>query len=295
MIITLKATENKFRGLFVLVVQTQTEVCGYIHSVGRCAMKWDAEKYDAVKAPQVDAGRELVSLARVREDEAILDLGCGTGMLTVELARLTSKGHVVGLDPSGEMLDKAKGASTGIKNVRYVQAPAQVMSFSGEFDLVFSNSAIQWIKEQEDVMKRVHDSLKPGGRIAIQAPARNFCLEFSMYTAETIEQLGLERYYTAWTSPWRFPGKEQFEALLSDTGFDAVKVFNRDYRLKFIDTSAVLAWWASAGLRPYLEPLPEDDQHRFKAVFAERFERNRADHGIEFGFRRLFAFGERRD
>jgi len=256
-------------------------------------MKWDAGEYDAVKAPQVDAGRELVALAGVREDEAILDLGCGTGRLTVELARLTSKGHVVGIDPSREMLDKAKGTSTGVKNVRYVQAPAQSMNFTDEFDLVFSNSALQWIKEQEDVMKRVYYSLKPGGRIAFQAPARNFCLEFSIYTAETIELLGMEQHYAAWTSPWRFPGKEEFEALLSDTGFKSVKVFKRDYRLQFVDTSAVLAWWASAGLRPYLEPLPEADQLRFKEVFSERFERNRTDHGIAFGFRRLFAFAEK--
>ncbi|HET7317676.1 MAG TPA: hypothetical protein VFK23_00925 [Nitrospirota bacterium] len=155
---------------------------------------------------------------------------------------------------------------------------------------MFSNSTLQWIKEQEDVMKRVHHCLKRGGRIAIQAPARNFCLEFAMYTADTIEHLGLERYYSSWASPWRFPGKEEFEALLSGIGFEAVKVFNRDYRLKFADTSAVLAWWASAGLRPYLEPLQDDDQLRFKAVFAERFEKNRTGRGIEFGFRRLFAF-----
>jgi trans-aconitate methyltransferase len=140
----------------------------------------------------------------------------------------------------------------------------------------------------------VYHSLKGGGRIAFQAPARNFCLEFSTYTAETVGQLGLERYYTSWTSPWRFPGKEEFEALLADTGFESVKVFNRDYRLWFVDTSAVLAWWASAGLRPYLEPLPEDDRLRFKAVFAERFERNRTDDGIEFGFRRIFAFAEKK-
>ena len=97
----------------------------------------------------------------------------------------------------------------------------------------------------------------------------------------------------AWKSPWRLPGKEGFEALLSEVGFGAVRVFYRDYRLKFVGASAVLAWWESAGLRPYLEPLPEDDQLRFKAVFAERFERNRTDQGIEFGFRRLFAFAEK--
>lgn len=257
-------------------------------------MKWDAEIYDAVKAPQVDAGRELIALADVRAGDEILDLGCGTGKLTAELARLAARGTVVGIDPSEEMLDKAKEASAGVKNVRYVRAPAQAMNFTGAFDLVFSNSAMQWIKEQEDVVRRIHRSLKPGGRIAVQAPARNFCLEFSTYTAEAIARLGMERYYTSWTSPWRFPGKEEFETILSDAGFGSLKVFYRDYRLQFPDTSAVLAWWASAGLRPYLEPLPDDDQLRFKAAFAEQFEKNRTERGIEFGFRRIFAFAEKK-
>lgn len=257
-------------------------------------MKWDAEKYDAVKAPQVDAGKELITLARVQEDDAVLDLGCGTGKLTIELARLTPKGRVVGIDPSQEMLDKAKDASTGMKNVRYVQAPAQAMNFADEFDLVFSNSALQWIKEQEDVLRRIYRSLKPGGRIAIQAPAKNFCKEFFDYSQEAICRLDLKRFYTGWESPWRFLTKEEYEGLLRASGFEDRKVYYRDYRLHFVDTASVLAWWASAGLRPYLAPLPDDDQLRLKAVFAEQFEKNRTDRGIEFDFRRIFAFAEKK-
>ncbi len=256
-------------------------------------MKWDAWKYDAVKAPQIDAGRELIVLAKVRESDSILDLGCGTGKLTVELARLACRGSVVGLDPSREMLDKAREISTGAKNVRLVHAPVQAMNFSDEFDLVFSNSALQWVREQEDAMGRIYRSLKPGGRIAFQTPGNNFCKEFSDYTAASIKLLGLERFYAEWQSPWRFFNKEEFESLLSDSGFRALKVFYRDYRLKFPDAGAVLAWWASAGLRPYLEPLPEDEQRRFKAVYAEQFEANRTAKGIEFGFRRIFAFAEK--
>lgn len=78
-------------------------------------MRWDAEKYDTVKAPQVDAGRELIAEAGVKKTDSILDIGCGTGKLTAELAGLASEGSVTGIDPSGEMLDKAVDAWSPVR------------------------------------------------------------------------------------------------------------------------------------------------------------------------------------
>ncbi|MDA8091147.1 MAG: methyltransferase domain-containing protein [Nitrospiraceae bacterium] len=71
-------------------------------------MRWDADKYDSIgSAPQADAGRDLIALAEIKKADSILDLGCGTGRLTLELSKLASKGSVTGLDPSDEMLKKA--------------------------------------------------------------------------------------------------------------------------------------------------------------------------------------------
>ena len=81
-------------------------------------MRWDAEKYDEVKIPQVDAGNELITLAKVRDTDSILDIGCGTGKLTVALARLAYNGFVTGLDPSHEMLEKAGTISGDLPNIR---------------------------------------------------------------------------------------------------------------------------------------------------------------------------------
>ena len=256
-------------------------------------MKWDAEKYDAVKAPQIDAGRELIALAQAGKSDAILDLGCGTGKLTVELARLAPKGRVTGMDPSREMLDKAREVTAGMENVRLMELAAQDMNFTDEFDLVFSNSALQWVTDQENALGRIARSMKKDGRLVFQVPARNFCPEFFKYTKETIALLHVEDFYSAWESPWRFFTKEEYTALLRDAGFVDMKIFYRDYRLRFDDTSAVLDWWASAGLRPYLAPLPGSEQEQFKKIFADRFERNRTESGIEFDFRRIFASAEK--
>jgi trans-aconitate 2-methyltransferase len=256
-------------------------------------MKWDAEKYDATKAPQIDAGRELIALAGIREEDSILDLGCGTGKLTIELARLARNGSVVGLDPSPKMLDKAQEVSSGMKNVRLVQVPAQAMNFADEFDLVFSNSALHWVKEQEHAVSRVYHSLRKGGRIAFQMPVRNFCAEFFDSIGEAITSLGYERFYEGWSAPWHFPANEEYASVLSHTGFRAVKVYSKEYHLCFGPLSDVVNWWSSAGLRPYLAALPEGAQEHFKEAFGEGFERRRTDKGIEFDFRRLFAFAEK--
>ena len=253
-------------------------------------MRWDAEKYDKVKSPQVDAGRELITMAKIRDNDSILDIGCGTGKLTAELARLASNGFVTGIDPSEEMLKKAETVSGDLKNIRLINMQAQSMDFSEMFDLVFSNSTLQWIKEQRKVVGSMHKSLIKGGRIACQLPAKNFCKEFFGYAGNAIALLGLEKYFKKWRSPWYLPDKEEYEHLLKDAGFQEVEVFYRDYQIVFDSINGVIQWWASAGLRPYLEMLPPREREYFKYAVAMNYENNRTEKGIEFGFRRLFAF-----
>ena len=256
-------------------------------------MKWDAKKYDAAKAPQVDAGRELIAMANVGETDSILDLGCGTGRLTLELANLTIKGNVTGIDPSKEMLDETRKRCHSFKNISLKQLPAQSMKYSNEFDLVFSNSAVHWIREQRLIAGLAYNSLKDRGRIAFQMPARDFCTEFFEYAVNAIESLGLGEFYRNWETPWHLPSKDEYESTLRDAGFGNIKVYYRDYTLVFENINEILGWWCSAGLRPFLERLPEKEQEYFKYAFAMSFEKNRTEKGIEFNFRRLFAFAEK--
>ena len=93
-------------------------------------MRWDAERYDAAHSPQSDVGMELIAMAAVRAEDSILDVGCGTGKLTVELARLAHKGKVVGINPSFEMLQKARKAASAHENIFLLQIPAQRINFN---------------------------------------------------------------------------------------------------------------------------------------------------------------------
>ncbi|KAF0144222.1 MAG: hypothetical protein FD156_2038 [Nitrospirae bacterium] len=256
-------------------------------------MRWDAEKYDSAKSPQTDAGRELIEMASVKAGDSILDIGCGTGRLTCELARLAHKGTVVGIDPSQEMFNKARKATSSTDNITLLNITAQEMKFKNDFDVVYSNSAFQWIKEQGDVIALSYKALRKNGRIAVQLPAKDFCWAMMDNIRSAISALGLESKYKKMESPWRFPLKEEMEGFLKDAGFGKVDTFYKEYVLLFESINDVLDWGVSAGLRPFLAPLNENKQERFKYAFAMEFENYRTEKGIEFGFRRLFAFGEK--
>jgi len=257
-------------------------------------MRWDAEKYDSVRAPQIDAGRELIAMTKVKETDSILDIGCGTGKLTFELAQLASQGCVTGIDPSEEMLARARTIRSRFGNILLMQMPAQAMKFRQDFDLVYSNSALQWIKEQEEVIALSFGALRANGRMALQLPAKDFCWEMMENINSAISALGLETVYRKMESPWRFPLKDEMAGFLKSAGFVNMDVFYRDYSLLFDSINDVLEWGASAGLRPFLAPLSRSRQERFKYAFAMGFENYRTQKGVEFGFRRLFALAEKR-
>jgi trans-aconitate 2-methyltransferase len=256
-------------------------------------MKWDAELYDSTHGPQCDAGLELIRMASVRASDDVLDVGCGTGTLTRELARRASGGMMMGIDPSREMFNLARKSTISCANIVFMNIAAEEMDFREKFDLVFSNSAFQWIKDQEGVVGKAFRALRAGGRLAIQMPAGDFCRALTDTTNSAISMLGLERNFRNMESPWRFPLKGEMAGFMDNAGFRKVEVFYRDYTVAFKNINDVLAWAASAGLRPYLARLSGKSQERLKYAFAMGFESYRTDKGIEFGFRRLFALGEK--
>jgi trans-aconitate methyltransferase len=91
---------------------------------------------------------------------------------------------------------------------------------------------------------------------------------------------------------WYLPEKEEYAFILKEEGFKKIEIFYRDYRLVFDSVNSVLDWWTSAGLRPYLEMLCYKEQEYFRYSIAMSYENNRTEKGIDFDFRRLFAFAE---
>jgi arsenite methyltransferase len=111
------------------------------------------------------------SLGRLEPDERVLDLGCGAGTDSLVAAQMVGPdGHVVGIDMTQEMLDKARRASVGmgVENVEFVESEAEQLPFAdASFDVVISNGVIDLIPDKDSVFAELNRVLVPGGRLQI--------------------------------------------------------------------------------------------------------------------------------
>ena len=118
---------------------------------------WDAEQYSENARFVSDLGASVIELLAPRSGERILDLGCGDGALTKKLAEHECR--VVGVDASPQMTAAARRLGLDARVM-----DGHELRFDHEFDAVFSNAALHWLKQPEKVIAGVWRALKPGGR-----------------------------------------------------------------------------------------------------------------------------------
>jgi SAM-dependent methyltransferase len=132
---------------------------------------WDGASgaYWAKRADRFEdgvAGYDFVAAVGVEPGERVLDVGCGSGATTRAAARLAVGGHALGVDLSGPMLALARERSTGVPNVAFEQADAQVHPFA-EFDVVMSRSGVMFFGDPESAFTNLAGALRPGGRLVL--------------------------------------------------------------------------------------------------------------------------------
>ena len=134
---------------------------------GKAGGHWaeEQERIDAMLAPVLDM---LIPQAKVKPGEAILDVGCGTGASSIELAKLVGpKGEVIGLDVSAPMLERARERGKGIANLHFIHADAAMHSFTHPVaDLLFSRFGVMFFGDPAAAFTNLKRALKPGARLA---------------------------------------------------------------------------------------------------------------------------------
>lgn len=175
------------------------------------AQEWNSSRYAENARFVSDLGQAVFDLLNPQPGERILDLGCGDGALTEKIVAAGTQ--VVGVDASSDMVAAAK--KRGI-DARLMDA--YDLSFNSEFDAVFSNAALHWMKRDPDaVIHSVRRALKPGGRFAAEMGGHG-CVAAVTVALRAM----LEKYGDADPAPipWYFPTPDDYRERLERAGFE---------------------------------------------------------------------------
>jgi SAM-dependent methyltransferase len=205
---------------------------------------WDPARYAREAGFVAELGRPLIDLLRPRPGRRILDLGCGDGRLTAELA--ATGAEVVACDLSAE---QAAAARTRISRVQVADATALPYP-ADSFDGVLSNAALHWMPAQEPVLAELARVLKPGGRLAAELGAAGNVAAIVGALTGALAPRGLD--VTA-AYPWYFPTPEAYRALLEQAGFavESLEHFARPTELP-----GGLDGWLETFARSFLAAVP---------------------------------------
>jgi len=176
------------------------------------AQKWDAELYEARHSFVWQYGKGLIELLNPQPGERILDIGCGTGQLSAQIAE--SGATVVGLDSSPAMIGQAR---QNYPNVQFVLESAVSMHYESEFDALFSNAALHWVLDAEAAATAMNRALRKSGRLVAELGGHG-----NIQTIERTIVATLTRYLgdNVPASNNYFPSIPEYSAILERAGFE---------------------------------------------------------------------------
>jgi SAM-dependent methyltransferase len=211
------------------------------------AQRWDPDTYARNARFVSELGAGVVELLAPKAGERILDLGCGDGALTESLVAAGCR--VVAVDGSA-----AQVAAACARGLDARVAHAEALAFTAEFDAVFSNAVLHWIRDADAVLESVRRALKPGGRFVAEFGGAGCVMHIRTALADALDRRGLD---AAACDPWFFPAAEDYRARLEAHGFtvSTIVLFPRPTPLP----GDISGWLETFGQR-FLDAVPPDDR-----------------------------------
>jgi len=212
--------------------------------------------YTTTNTTQFSAGQYLISRLAIYPGLSILDVGCGTGNLTLHLATLVGpKGSVTGIDPSPSRLAIAKSLAipANAAPIKFHQAKAEDLSLfrDGSFDVVFVNSTLHWVQDQARAISEFARVLRRhGGTLGISGQSGDFEAHHERIKREVLSR----EPYTQFPEiePPRFLKKQEMEKLLKNAGLAVYEMGVNKIVKKAKDAKDMVEWLdTSSGGKTY--------------------------------------------
>ncbi len=224
------------------------------------ADKWDSSLYEDRHSFVWKAAAGLVDLLDPKPGERILDLGCGTGQLTAQIAERGAE--VLGIDSSVSMVAQAR---QNYPKMKFALADARNFEVQGHFDAVFSNAALHWVLEPEAAIRSMSRALRPGGRLALEFGGLGNISRIMAAIESVLRPAGYKAQHT-----WYFPSIGEYGALLERNGFRVLLGHNFPRWSKLEHPERGMREWIEMFCGAYFEDVPKGAQATLLTEIEER-------------------------
>jgi trans-aconitate 2-methyltransferase len=246
---------------------------------------WDARTYDQVSyLVQYKWGQQVLEWRKWHGNEIVMDAGCGSGLITKQLAKKVPRGKVYAVDIDSNMVRQARKNLQLFDKVEVIESSFTDVRLPQKLDVIFSNSALHWVQDHRQAFGVFWDMLKTTnsnnknknmavscGQLLIQCGGYGN-LQQIITLLERITHLDQFRsYFKNWNQSWYFAKSDDTDKLLKEIGYvnsrvysngDCVSLPNRRIYYRFIKT--VVA-------KPYLEHLSSNNGDKLKTPFLKLF------------------------
>jgi len=255
-------------------------------------IQWDSQLYLRYERERTQPPTDLVSKIELESPKAIIDLGCGPGNSTRVLQERWPGAQITGLDSSTAMIEKARQSSDAIA---WVVGDIKTWSEPDQFDLIFANASLHWLADHRTLTKRLLQAVRPSGILAFQMPAL-----YNQPAARVAHDLSE-------SAPWKSHRLSERYTLRTHTPGEyydwlaplskQLQIWETVYFHEMANHDAIVEFYSSTGLKPYLEGLPSAElRNRFTASVLDAYQGlfpTQANGKVLFPFRRIFVIAAR--
>jgi trans-aconitate methyltransferase len=233
---------------------------------------WSAADYASNSVVQQTWARELIAGLKLRGDERILDVGCGDGKITAEIARAVPRGAAVGVDASPQMIEYSQKTFPSGKNpnLEFHAMDARKIQFVRKFDLVFSNAALHWVDDHQAFLRGAASVLRAGGRLMVSCGGKGNAYDVFLALRPEMRMKRWREFFRKMDAPYFFHSPEEYKKWLPRFGFKtrSVKLTPKD--ATYPGREGFARWLRTTWL-PYTQRVPERLREEFIAGVVERY------------------------
>ena len=233
--------------------------------------EWNATGYSSIAALQSAMAEEVLALLHLNGTERVLDLGCGNGKVTAEIAARLPKGSVIGIDASSDMIVFAHEHFSA-PNLDFATADIRRLPFHEGFDLIVSFNALHWITDQDNALRSIRAAMKPSATAQLRLVPDGERKSLETVIEETRLSPPWAGYFRNFRDPYLHLTAQQYAATAERSGFTVRSLHVQDKAWDFKSREAFQAF-GSVTFVEWTKLLPDDKKPAFVMDVLNRYQR----------------------